>query len=312
MPAYVPFDPAQPDGSSDDGAETLTDVLANQAALRDHIISGQFKGYTYAQSGGTAERPSVVTFTKGAHIIRHTLTWADVGGGAYQVTQAVVERSLDTGSNWDAIETITYTYDGSGNLTSTTTGGGGWIAKLMQLWGKLTKVITDYTAHAAATGTGAHGLGTMSTQAASAVAITGGTINGATIGASTPADVDAKRVREDFHDYGSIGDGATVTLELDKYAAFAFTPSATTSHTVTVATSGDPASGKYQSWQLEIVNGQRSADAKITWPAAFKWVGGSGTRPPDNTLELAGRNLFGLSTRDGGARKEIMHLGKGG
>lgn len=45
--------------------------------------------------------------------------------------------------------------------------------------------ITASTAHIAATGTAVHGLGTMSTQAASAVAITGGTIAGATITGTT-------------------------------------------------------------------------------------------------------------------------------
>lgn len=314
MPAYIPFDPAQPDGASDNGTNYNTDHLNNQAALRDHIVEGFFKGYAFSQANGTgsAERPQYVYFTKGAHIIRYTLTWTDTGGGAYQVTSMVIDRSLDTGSNWDAIETITFTYDGSGNLTSTTTGGGGWLAKVMQLWGKCTKAIADLSAHVAGTGTGVHGLGSMSTQAASAVAITGGTANDMALGGTTPDDVDATRVRETFHDYGSIGAGATVTLELDKYAHFACTPHATTSNTMVIAVSGNPASGKSQTWMLEIINGQRSADAKITWPASFKWIGGSGTRPPDNTLELAGRNLFAITTRDGGSRHEIQHLGKGG
>ena len=298
MPAYVDFDPAQPDQSVDAGVAFGGDLLNNLAALRDATISGLFKGYTYSQSGGTAERPTDVRFTKGAHIVRHTITWTDTGGGAYQATTVAIDRSLDTGGTWDAIQTIVLTYDGSGNLTATTVGGG-WLAKIMQLWGKVTKAVADLATHIAGTGTGVHGLATMSTQAAGAVAITGGTINGTTLGATTPADADTTRVREAFHDYGAIANGGTVTLELDKYAAFAFTPDATTTSTITIALSGAPAAGKYQGWRAYIINGRRSVDGKITYPASTHWNGGSATRPLDTALELSGRNGFAFDTCDG-------------
>jgi hypothetical protein len=174
MPAYVDFDPTQPDAASDAGTPFGADLLNNQAALRDAMLLGLFKGYAYAQSGGTAERPGVVTLTKSAHIIRATLTWADTGGGRFNVTAINWERSIDTGANWDTVQNpITLTYDGSGNLTATS-GGGGLFAKFMQVWGMATKALADLTTHLAATGTAVHGLGSMSTQSSSSVAVTGG------------------------------------------------------------------------------------------------------------------------------------------
>jgi hypothetical protein len=181
----------------------------------------------------------------------------------------------------------------------------------MQLWGKVTKAATDLSAHIAGTGTGVHGLGSMSTQAASSVAITGGAANGMALGQATPKEVDATRVREEFHDYGTIAAGGTVTLELDKYAAFSFTPDPTTSSTITIALSGAPASGKYQGWRLYMVNGRRSADAKITWPAAFHWLTDAAARPNDTTLELSGTNGFAFDTHTG-VLFDASHLGKRG
>jgi hypothetical protein len=132
------------------------------------------------------------------------------------------------------------------------------------------------------------------------------------VGQTTRGPVDAKRVREEFHDYGAIANGATVTLEWDKYSHMAFTPSATLADTVVIAFSGLPAAGLTQGVTVEIINGQRSADGKITYPANTKWIGSAAARPPDNTLAAAGRNLFGVVTRDGGTRLEWSHFGVGG
>lgn len=144
------------------------------------------------------------------------------------------------------------------------------------------------------------------------VLVSGAAINGTDIGTTTPAQVAAVRVREDFVSIGTIAAAGTATIDLATGSAFSFTPDSVTSSTVTVAVTNPPASGDVQSFVLEIINGRRSADAKITWPASFKWIGGSTNRPLDTNLELSGRNIFSIYTRDGGARYEITHLGAGG
>lgn len=144
------------------------------------------------------------------------------------------------------------------------------------------------------------------------VLVSGVAINSTSLGVTTPDQVRAIRVREAMVALGTIAAAGTATCDLATGSAFSFTPDSTTSSTVTVAVTNPPASGDIQSFILEIINGRRSADAKITWPASFKWVGGSTNRPLDTNLELSGRNLFSLYTRDGGTRYEIAHLGAGG
>jgi hypothetical protein len=312
--AYVDFDPAQPDGAVDDGPETLADVQNNQSALRDTILSaGIFKDYAYAQSGGTAERPTTITLTKGTYIVRLSLTWGDVGGGRYNVTAINAERSVNSGGAYETIKNpISFTYDANGNLTATS-GGGGFFAKFMQLWGNLTKAIADLASHIAATGTSVHGLGSMSTQANTNVNIDGGAIDGTTIGAASRAAADVTRIRESFISYGQLASSGTATLQVNLASHFYVGGPADAAATFTIAISGAPASGISQTIYLELYDGQRTADGKITWPASFKWIGGSTSRPSDATLENApGTNLFSATTRDGGATWDVMHLGKRG
>lgn len=191
--AFVDFDPAQPDGSVDNGSAALADIRNNQGALRVYIAAALFAGYTYAQSGGTAAQPTAITLTKGATIIRFTLTWGTTGGELNQPKTILIEISTNSGSSYDEVGTITNTYDAGGELTATS-GGGGFLSKLWSLWGLVRKVIADLAAHISGTGTGVHGLGSIATQSAGAVAITGGAVN-ASLGASTPDVVTAKHYR---------------------------------------------------------------------------------------------------------------------
>ena len=69
------------------------------------------------------------------------------------------------------------------------------------------------TATVAGHTTSISGLGTMSTQAASAVAVTGGTINGASIGQTTPAVASFTRATEQVNAQYNPGSGAGVTLD---------------------------------------------------------------------------------------------------
>ncbi len=59
------------------------------------------------------------------------------------------------------------------------------LSALGKLQAQITANLSTLTSHTSATGTAVHGLGTMSTQNASSVTITGGSINGTTVGAST-------------------------------------------------------------------------------------------------------------------------------
>ena len=59
------------------------------------------------------------------------------------------------------------------------------LSALGKLQAQITANLSTLTSHTSATGTAVHGLGTMSTQNANSVTITGGSINGTTVGAST-------------------------------------------------------------------------------------------------------------------------------
>jgi hypothetical protein len=97
------------------------------------------------------------------------------------VTSVVWDLSINSGSDYTTapggnIGTTTNTFDTSGNLTASS-GVSGWIAWLWSLMGKTYKVAADLATHIALTGASAHGLGSISTQSASAVNITGGTVS---------------------------------------------------------------------------------------------------------------------------------------
>lgn len=314
-PAYPDdIDTTAPAGS-DSPAQFSTDLQTQLRGLRDAALTGRLKGFAYSQTQGTgpdAARPQYHTWLNSTLSLGFRMKIVYGGTGNWQLTSIEWEWSNDNGASWASMGTASAnTYDGSNNLTASTNASS-LVQLIAQLWTKATKVVSDLASHLAGTGTAVHGLGSMSTQGASAVAITGGTINGTTLGATTPAAVDATRVREAWADLGSIAAAGTATCDLSAYAGFSMQPHATTSNTMTIAFTNPPANNKVQSWYLEIINGQRSADAKITWPANVKWIGGSGSRPADTTLELSGRNIFVVYVRDGGARYEIQHVGKGG
>jgi hypothetical protein len=315
-PAYTELDSNKPDGSTSPTTYSGDD-LANVRALRDIGMGLLAKGFVQSRTTGTgpdASRPQYVTWLNATLSVgfRWKLTWG--GTGNWQITSIEVEWTNDNGGSWTSVRTAqANTLDASGNITSTTQSGGAWTV-VLEIWGKCVKAVSDLAAHIAAHRHLGAWLGTIATQSAAAAALTGtSTLDGTGgVGQTTPPPVDATRVRESFHDYGAIGAGATVTLEWDKYSHFAFTPSSTTTDTMVLAFSGLPASGKSQTVLIEIINGRRSADGKITYPANAKWIGGSATRPLDTALELSGRNFLSVTTRDGGTRLEFSHQGKGG
>lgn len=112
--AYVPFNETYPDGTRT-GPQTVADIKANMLALRDAaVMGGGFFGWAMAATGGTAEEPTTLTYSKGTERVRATLTWS-----SGRVTQVVYAYSSNGGSSYDTISTKTITYDGSDNVTGT-------------------------------------------------------------------------------------------------------------------------------------------------------------------------------------------------
>ncbi len=284
--AYTRESRTNPAGSQT-GSAFATSALANDNALQDQVLSGLGDGWTYSQSGGTAEEPTTILLTNTTNssiVFKATLTWS--GGNITGATYAL--STAGSGGPFDTIgSAATFTYDGSGNLTATTNFGGLFAKLAMELLGKYKATRTAYNAHAAATGASVHGLSTMSTQSAAAVAITGGTINGATVGATTAAAgtftaAAEKSVAATF--------GATTTLPWNDRAAASST--ATGSGAATLAFSNLPASGNLRSLTWFVVNG-----GLRTWsyPASVVWVSGSAP-----SLRSSGSNVISFFTVDGG------------
>jgi len=167
---YTSLDVAKPAGSQT-GPNFATSANANDVALWYYVVmGGNVPTFVFSKSGGTTEEPAVYLWVSTAQEVRATNTWT----GGY-ITQQVWEVSQDTGATWAAVCTQTYTYDATTGALTATTASGGMGSMVNYAIGRLKATRVLYDAHAAATGTAVHGLGTMSTQAASAVAITGGT-----------------------------------------------------------------------------------------------------------------------------------------
>jgi hypothetical protein len=313
--AYVKLDANNPSGGQTPAA-FATSALANVRALRDAAVCGFSPDFAYSQSGGTAKAPTYRIWSNAATGIRFRAECV-YGNGTYPNMPTTIKWwwSDDAGVTWAAMDAVasTITWDttsGILHITAVDRNAGLWVFALSAM-AAAEHGHAALATHAALTGANVHGLGTMSTQSTAAVGITGGSVN-ASLGATTANPADVTRLREIFTNLGAIANGGTATMTVNTAAHFAMTPSATQADTMTIAVSNPPASGKSQTIMWEIINGRRSADAKITYPASFKWLGGSASRPNDTTLELAGRNLFSATTRDGGATWDVIHLGKRG
>lgn len=279
--AYTPFVTTTPTTSGQTRQQIVDSSRNNLLALRDAIVAGRVAGWNLSVSGGSAEEPSIRLWSSGTDRIRATHTYA-----AGFITQIVWEYSSNSGGAYDAICTETVVYDGNSNQTS-----GNNSSALSWLWewiGKLKALRTLYTAHAAATGASVHGLGSMSTQAAGAVSVTGGTINGTTIGGTTQAMGTFLSAREKH--IGVTFAAPTTTIDWATGGSFDFT--ATGSGAVTLAFANLPATGLGVSITVDVTNGGLRT---WTYPAAVKWAGGVAP-----TLTSSGRDILGFMTRDGG------------
>jgi hypothetical protein len=125
---YPALNKATPDPTQT-GPNAVNSARTNLMALRDAIAAlGGVQGFAYSWSGGTADKPDIVLFSRTessiTEIVKVVLTWnADPS-----VTKAAYYYSANGGSSYDNMAdslgnfVMTVSYDGSGNVTSTSWG----------------------------------------------------------------------------------------------------------------------------------------------------------------------------------------------
>ena len=280
--AYTQYNDAQPVGT-DLGTAVPGEINFNTNALRDMLGGGQAQGFDFSITAGTgtAEEPQFYFLKKGTTWIRFTATWT-----TGKLTGLKWEKSINSGTDYTTAPGGTilsadqvFTYDGSGNLTAVTNASG--LASL--LWyviAKAKSLLTNFNAHTAATGAAVHGLGTISTQAASAVAITGGSVIGVTLEYTTAR---GKKI-----DLGTITGSVAVDWSAGDYFYGTFSgASGALTWSNLPGTSTAPAG----SVTLELTN---SGLATSPWPAGVKWP--SAVAP---TRTSSGIDLYEFVCRDG-------------
>lgn len=277
--AYTPFVPTTP-AITQTRQQIVDSTRNNLLALRDAIMIGRVPGATFSTLGGSAEEPAQRIWSSGTDRWRATYTYS-----SGFITQVIWEYSSNSGGLYDVIATETINYDGNGN----TTGGNNsssisWLAEWI---GKFKAFRTTINAHITGVGTAVHGLGTMSTQNAVAVAISGGTINGTSIGGSSRAIGNFLSAREQ---HVGVSFGAPTTIDWSAGGSFDFT--ATGSGAATLAFANLPTTTIATSITVDVTNGGLRT---WTYPAAVKWPGGVAP-----TLTSSGRDVLQFFTRDGG------------
>jgi hypothetical protein len=127
---YTAFNSTKPDpASTDGGGTTLDHVRRNLLAVRDMVIMyGMVPGWNYSYSGGTAEQPADVLFTKSISGVNHKVKLTHTYNGDGTVQKVACYYSADNAATWDNLDddagnfVQTFTYDGSANLIASTWG----------------------------------------------------------------------------------------------------------------------------------------------------------------------------------------------
>jgi len=276
--AYNQFNPATPAGTQT-GTAAVDSMRNNLIALRDSIIGGFVVGFTYAAQAGNSipELPQFQTWSNGALRLRATNTWS----GTF-CTQTLWEFSSNSGGSYDPIVTEVRVYDINGNLT-TTTGSGGIMSWLHGVAGRFQQSLAVLVAHLSGTGSAVHGLGTISTQNANAVAISGGAIDNTLIGGTTPAEGRFSRATEQFDTFVPTANQA-VALNWAKGGATVTNPPSGSN----ILSFGSVVSNMIGTFSLFVSNFNN-----ITWPASVTW--GVSGKP-----SIAGAALVQLISFTGG------------
>lgn len=279
--AYTALDSAKPN-SSELGSAVPGSANANDLALWDAGLMLMTKSFEWSITAGTgtAQRPQYIFLKNGPRWLRGTITWGTSSGDKYNPTTIVWELSTNSGGAYDTIATQTITYDASGYPTASS-GAGGFGVMLVSLLGHFWRHVDTYNTHAAATGTGAHSLGSISTQAANNVAITGGY-------------AELTRERETKVALGSI----TASTAVDWNAGGLFTVTAGGSGAA--LTWSNLPNGKVGWITIEITNG---GVATSLFPAGTKWIGSAPTLQASGVDVVSGYCHDGSTvTFSGGAR----------
>jgi hypothetical protein len=293
-PAYTPFNSSVPN-AAESPTSAETDTLNNLRALRDAVVCGFAPGnFAYSQNGGTNSAPT-------------NRVWADaVTGLQFRMVAVVYDATIpwmptsvkwqwsnDSGTSWadlDATAT-TITWATASNylvITAVSRDAGAWIFALQGLVA-VTQTHTKFLEHASLTGSSAHGLGTISTQNANAVAITGGTIKGVPLGGTGASEAQVATVtiaRETFQDAGTVN---SVTLDCN----YGLWRVQSAGGALNIAFSNPAPSGFVSAMVIEAVNW--GAASSRTFPTGSKWAGAAVP-----TFTASGTDLVRVYTRDGG------------
>lgn len=114
---YTQFDPANP-VVAQTRFNAIESARKNMLALRDMVAMGTFPGFNFSKAGGTADEPAQHFFKKGAEWIKVDITWGTTGGAYGNPVQAIYSYSTNSGASYDAIGTLTITYDASGFVSA--------------------------------------------------------------------------------------------------------------------------------------------------------------------------------------------------
>lgn len=116
--AYSPYVIGNPDGTTGTGATFATALQVNLNALMDGVVMGEMWPWALSVSNGTgtAQYPQFLIYTNGVYRNRQTLTY----DGNFNVVSILYEHSANSGSSYDKVGLLTFTYDGSSNVTAST------------------------------------------------------------------------------------------------------------------------------------------------------------------------------------------------
>jgi hypothetical protein len=115
--AYTSFAEDKP-VINENGDVVINYTRTNLMALRDAIVMGALKSWNLSVSGGTVSEPAIIYWTRSTEKIRATITWGTSGGSDGQPSVVVYAYSSNSGSSWDTIGTLTFSYESGGSMTS--------------------------------------------------------------------------------------------------------------------------------------------------------------------------------------------------
>ena len=277
------FDGTKPSGS-DTGANFASSANANDLALRDMVVTGGdgSLAWSYSQSGADPFRPVTITLANGTQRERWALTWS-----GNDITQITASYSPNSGTSWTTLGVFTYSVSGA-NVTGGNVGSM-LLARLVALT-SLTYTNNGSIAGHIATGTGAHGIGSLAAQNANSVAITGGSI----------ADVSLQYIvaRGRTVNLGNIS-GATY-IDLNAGDVFYGTVVGNTQFYLLNVISG-AAPNPAGSFTLELTN---PGAYSVVWPSGTLWPGGIAPTRTASGVDLYEFYIRNAVTRGAQAQKD--------